>query len=284
MTRDDGWSVAEPGTLRFDDDPIQEAEIRVMGGAVNVIGTDEPVARLEIAAVEGPPLLVSVSGERLVIGYRDLPWQGFLPWLAHRRRRRAVISLSLPRASRVSVGAVGAPVTLSGLAGRVTASSLRGDIRLLGLGGPTRVETVSGAVEAVGLRGPFHCHSVSGPLTMVDGASPSVRAESVGGDLVLDLAGTAPPDVRLTTVSGELVVRVPETAGAAVSASSVSGVLSCRLPGLPLDARGPRSFAGRLGAGSGTISCSSVSGPITLLPRPVPEHERPAASPLRKEV
>lgn len=286
MARNDEWSIAESRTLSFADDPIADAEIRVMGGTVNVVGTDEPVARLEVSAVAGPPLLVRRDGERLVVGYHDLPWQGFLPWLAHRRRRRWVeISLSLPRSCRVTVGAVSAGATLGGLSGPVSVDTITGDVTLVGLSGRLGVDAVSGAVEAVGLRGPFRFQSVSGPLTLVDGVCPSVQADTVSGDLVVDHASAdVPPDIRIGTLSGGIAVRLPEGAGATVSGSTMSGTISCSLPGLRVGPWGARSLAGRVGSGAGTISCSSLSGSMALLRHPGVEHERPAAPSLRKDV
>ncbi|RMI36519.1 DUF4097 family beta strand repeat-containing protein [Streptomyces triticirhizae] len=286
MARNDEWSIAEPETLSFAEDPIAEAEIRVMGGAVNVVATDEPVARLEVASVDGPPLLVRIDGERLVVGYPDLPWQGFLPWLAQRRRRRrAVISLSLPRSCRVTVGAVTAGVTLGGLAGPVSVNAVSGDVTLVGLSGRTGVETVSGPVEALGLRGPLRCHSVSGPLTLADGTGPSVQADTVSGDLLVDHASaTVPPDVRLGSVSGRIALRLREGVGATVSGSTLSGTVTCSLPGLRVGPWGAKSLAGRIGSGAGTISLSSLSGSLALLRHPGVEDERPAPSTLRKEV
>ncbi|KAB8171054.1 hypothetical protein FH609_000820 [Streptomyces sp. 3MP-14] len=286
MARNDEWSIAEPETLSFAEDPIVEAEIRVMGGAVNVVATDEPVARLEVASVDGPPLLVRIDGERLVVGYPDLPWQGFLSWLAHRRRRRqAVISLSLPRSCRVSVGAVTADVTLGGLAGAVSVDAVSGDVTLVGLAGRTGVETVSGPVEALGLRGPLRCHSVSGPLTVADGTGPAVQADTVSGDLLVDHASAAvPPDIRLGSVSGRIALRLPEGVGATVSGSTLSGTVTCSLPGLRVGPWGAKSLAGRIGSGAGTISLSSLSGSLALLRHPGIEAARPAPSTLRKDV
>ncbi|CAM5641347.1 hypothetical protein SCYAM73S_01043 [Streptomyces cyaneofuscatus] len=67
--------------------------VRVVGGTVNVVGTDEPGARLEVSAIEGPPLLVTHEDGRLTVAYEDLPWQDFLRWLDP-RARSAVVSLA----------------------------------------------------------------------------------------------------------------------------------------------------------------------------------------------
>ncbi|WP_228079267.1 DUF4097 family beta strand repeat-containing protein [Streptomyces profundus] len=285
MARNDEWSIAEPSELSFSEDPVQVLEVRVMGGTVNVVGTDEPVARLEVSAVSGPPLLVSLSGERLVVGYRDLPWQGFLPWLSRRRApREAVISLSVPRGCRIALAAVGAEMMISGASGPCEVNTITGDITLVGLSGRVSVESVSGAVAAQSITGPLRFHSVSGDLTALESGGPSLKAESVSGSLVVDIADAAPPpDVRLGTISGELAVRVPEQTNAAISGQTITGAISCAIPGMRVGGWRPRHLSARLGSGAGTISCSSVSGPVVLLPGPAVEASSPPADEARDD-
>ncbi|WP_062206703.1 hypothetical protein [Streptomyces sp. NBRC 109706] len=273
MARNNEWSIAEPRTLSFAEDPVQVLEVRVMGGTVNVVGTDEPAARLEISAVNGPPLLVSLSGERLVVGYRDLPWQGFLPWLSRRRAsREAVISLSVPRGCRVTLAAVGAEMMINGVSGPCDVNTLTGDVTLVGLGGRVSVESVSGAVAAQSVTGPLRFHSVSGDLTALESGGPSLTADSVSGSLVIDIADAAPPpDVRLGTISGELALRVPEQTNATISGHTITGAISCAIPGMRVGGWRARQLSASLGSGAGSISCSSVSGPIVLLPGPAAE-------------
>lgn len=48
------WSVAEPRKLSFDE-PVSELHVRIVDGTVNVVGTEEGPARLEVSRIEGPP-------------------------------------------------------------------------------------------------------------------------------------------------------------------------------------------------------------------------------------
>ena len=73
------WSVAEPQKLSFDD-PVTALHVRIVNGTVNVVGTDEGSARLEVSAMEGPPLQVTQQDGTLTVAYEDLPWKGFLKW------------------------------------------------------------------------------------------------------------------------------------------------------------------------------------------------------------
>ncbi|MEU2823575.1 hypothetical protein ABZ763_15185 [Streptomyces bacillaris] len=281
-------TVAEPQKLAFDD-PVTALQVRVVGGTVNVVGTDEPGARLEVSAVEGPPLLVTYEGGRLTVAYEDLPWQDLLRWLdPGGRRRSAVVSLTVPAAASVEVGVVGAGAVVSGIEGRTDVRGITGDITLVGLSGAVRGDSVSGSLEAQGVTGDLRFHSVAGDLTVVDGAGASVRAESISGDMVLDVEPSAaasdrPTDIRLTTVSGEIAIRLPHPADARVEANTASGAVSNAFEDLRVGGQwGAKKITGTLGAGSGTLKATTVSGSIALLRRPPAEEAAHGAEPTGK--
>ncbi len=39
------WEVSAPQTLTFEEHPVRELRVRLVGGAVNVVGTSDPTAR-----------------------------------------------------------------------------------------------------------------------------------------------------------------------------------------------------------------------------------------------
>ncbi|MFB6906959.1 DUF4097 domain-containing protein [Streptomyces bacillaris] len=281
-------TVAEPQKLAFDD-PVTALQVRVVGGTVNVVGTDEPGARLEVSAVEGPPLLVTYEDGRLTVAYEDLPWQDLLRWLdPGGRRRSAVVSLTVPAAASVEVGVVGAGAVVSGIEGRTDVRGITGDITLVGLSGAVRGDSVSGSLEAQGVTGDLRFHSVAGDLTVADGAGASVRAESISGDMVLDVEPSAaasdrPTDIRLTTVSGEIAIRLPHPADARVEANTASGAVSNAFEDLRVGGQwGAKKITGTLGAGTGTLKATTVSGSIALLRRPPAEDAAHGAEPTGK--
>ncbi|OIJ67006.1 DUF4097 family beta strand repeat-containing protein [Streptomyces mangrovisoli] len=269
------WSVAEPRKLTFDD-PVSELHVRIVSGTVNVVGTDEGSARLEVSALEGPPLRVTQRGGTLTVAYDDLPWKGFLKWLDRKGwRRSAVVSLAVPAQTRVEVGVVGAAAVVSGIDGRAEVKGVTGDTTLVGLTGPVRAETVSGNVEAQALSGDLRFNSVSGDLTVVEGTGSSVKADSVSGSMIVDLdpAGR-PTDISLTSVSGEIAIRLPHPADAQVEANTASGSVSNAFEDLRVSGRwGAKRITGRLGAGNGLLKATTVSGSIALLRRPPGEDE-----------
>ncbi|MGC9440707.1 DUF4097 family beta strand repeat-containing protein [Streptomyces sp. WG5] len=266
------WSVAEPGKLTFDES-VSELQVRIVNGTVNVVGTDEGSARLEVSEIEGPPLIVTHQDGVLTVAYEDLPWKGFLKWLDRKGwRRSAVVSLAVPTGTRVEVGVVSATAVVSGLDGRAEVRGVAGDTTLVSLAGPVRADTVSGNVEAQALSGDLRFNSVSGDLTVVEAGS-SVRADSVSGSMIVDLdpAG-GPTDINLTSVSGEIAIRLPQPADARVEANTASGTVSSAFEDLRVGGQwGAKRITGRLGAGNGRLKATTISGSIALLRRPAGE-------------
>ncbi|MGC5002297.1 DUF4097 family beta strand repeat-containing protein [Streptomyces sp. DT203] len=278
------WAITEPRKLTFDE-PVTSLNVRIVNGTVNVVGTEEPTARLEVSGIEGPPLIVTQQGGTLSVAYEDLPWHNFLKWFDRKEwHRSAVVSLAVPAGSTVEVGVVGAGAFVSGIRGRTDVRGVSGDTTLVGLAGAVRADTVSGNVEAQAVTGNLRFKSVSGDLTVVEGAGASVRADSVSGDMVLDLDPTGKPtDIQLTTVSGEVAIRLPHPADARVEASTASGAVSNGFEDLLVSGQwGAKKITGTLGAGTGTLKATTVSGSIAVLRRPAAEEDPYDAEPTGK--
>ncbi|MDX3225623.1 DUF4097 family beta strand repeat-containing protein [Streptomyces sp. ME19-01-6] len=273
------WSLTEPQKLTFDD-PVSTLQVRVVGGTVNVVGTDTGPARLELAEIDGPPLTVTHEGGTLTVGYDDVPWKGWLKWLDRKGWSRTVhLTLAVPTGTSASVGGVGVGAVLSGLSGRTDVHGVSGDVTLVGLTGPVRADTVSGRVEAQAVTGRLRFNSVSGDLTVIEGSGDSVRADTISGDILLDLAPATAPggaDITLTTVSGEIAIRLPHPADAEVEAHTASGAVSNAFEDLRVTGQwGAKHIAGRLGAGNGRLKATTVSGAIALLRRPPSDDDTP---------
>lgn len=269
------WDVAEPTKLAFDE-PVTTVNVRIVNGTVNVVGTDEGSTRLEVSEIEGPPLVVTRNGATLTVAYPDLPWKGFLQWLDRKgRHRSAVVSLAVPAEATVEVGVVGAHAVVSGVRGSAVVRGVTGDTTLVGLSGAVRADTVSGNLEAQALSGDLRYRSVSGDLTVIAGSGRSVRADSVSGDMVVDIdAAGGPTDIALTTVSGEVAIRLPHPADARVEANTASGAVSNAFEDLRVAGQwGAKQITGTLGAGTGRLKATTVSGSIALLRRPPAEED-----------
>jgi hypothetical protein len=277
---------------------VDTLNVRIVNGAVNVVGTDDGPARVEVTEIEGPPLKVQLRGSTLVVTYEDLSWKGFLKWFDRKStHRHAVVSLAVPQRTRVEVGVVGASAVISGIAGATSVQGVNGDTTLVGLSGPVRANTVAGNVEAQSLSGDLTFNTVSGDLTVVEGSGTAVTSDSVSGNMVLDLDPSAGAQVRLTTVSGEIAIRIPEPGDAEVDAGTATGHVSCAFDELQVSGWGPghwgsKRISGRIGSGAARLTATSVSGAIALLRRPpledspVGPDSRPGGDPtsLRKDI
>lgn len=291
------WHIAGPQKITFEE-PVSGLRVRLVGGTVNVVAAEEGPARLEVTEVDGPPLYVVQEGGTLTVSYEDLPWngaQGFKEWFdtkpwkawsasASGRKaweRSAAVTLTVPAATRVQVAAVDAVSFVSGISGGTDVNGVSGDATLVGLSGPVKAHTVSGSVEAQSVTGDLGFHSVSGGLTVVDGAGVSVRADSVSGDMLIDLdpdpAAPRPVDIALTSVSGQVAIRLPHPADARVEANTATGGVSNAFEGLRVSGQlGAKRITGTLGSGTGTLRATTVSGSIALLRRPQAEADAEA--------
>jgi DUF4097 and DUF4098 domain-containing protein YvlB len=112
-----------------------------------------------------------------------------------------------------------------------------------------------------------------------------VKAETVSGDMVVDLAPCEEPfDVALKTVSGGLAVRLPDPVSAKVHATTASGAISSAFVELGVRGDwGAKDLAGTLGSGDGSVHCTTVSGSVAVLRRPSTPEDAPAAA-ARKDV
>lgn len=170
---------------------------------------------------------------------------------------------------------MGAGAVVSGIKGATTVRGVSGDTTLVRISGPVRADTVSGNLEAQSVTGRLRYNSVSGDLTVIDGSGASVRADSVSGDMVIDIDPAGEPtDIRLNTVSGEVAIRLPHPADALVEANTASGAVSTAFDDLRVSGQwGAKQMTGTLGAGTGTLKATTVSGSIALLRRPPAEEE-----------
>src|SRR6201996_2714988 len=261
------WMVDEPPRIAFDD--VTALRVRTFAGSVAVLATSETPA-LDITSISGQPLKVSHENGVLTISYEDLNWDGLLEWLRP-QNHSADMTVIVPRDCPAQVGVVAATAVVSGVAGRTSVRSVSGAITLDGLGGRVDARTVSGDVEAQDLSGQVSFNSVSGDLTLAGGSLDRLDAKTVSGNVTADVHLGKPGQVRVATVSSDVALRLPAEPDAKVSLRSTSGRVLSEFDCLR-SAHAPvaRSVNGTLGAGSGLISVTTLSGQVTLLKRPEP--------------
>jgi hypothetical protein len=258
------WTIEAPTSLEFDD--VTELRIRLIAGSVAVLATTAKPS-LEVSSIEGDPLSVTYQDGVLTVAHENLNWEGLLKWLRP-QRHAATVTVSVPRKCRAQVGVVSAAAVMSGISARASVRSVSGGITLDGVAGDVDANTVSGAVEAQGINGKLNFNTVSGDLTLADGWLERLDVNGVSGDVTADLDLDPLGGMQVTTVSGEVMVRLPAEADARVNLHSVSGDVRSEFAELRRSsAPASRSVSGSLGAGSGHVSVTTMSGRVMLLRR-----------------
>ena len=237
------WTLDHPDKLTFDE--VRRVLVKVVEGSVSVVGSDDRPT-LELSELSGEPLRVRHEGGALTVDY-ERPWRPWpLAWLVGGvKRRKAVLTLAVPRDCRVELRVVSASLMVGGVHAPVEAHTVSGEITLTGLRGPVEAESVSGPVQASGVTGDLSARTVSGDLTVAEGGGGSVRARTVSGAVAVDLQASGDRDISLS-----------------------SGQVSSAFDQLERDQTPGRYSAwGRLGAGTGRLRAASTSGHVALLRR-----------------
>lgn len=277
------WTIDSPMTHTLDG--IVALKVRIVGGQVNIIPTDDPVT-FEISDIEGEPLEVTQEAGILTIHYRDLTGQGFLDRLKplqltaykNMRSRRATVNLRVPRDCPVEVTTATAPVVAAGLTARTKIRTATGEVTLDEVSGETDLNTADGSASVRGPGGTLGFNSATGQLAVAGGRLSELRAKTVSGSVLVDTDLSASARVRVTTVSGEVALRVPAESSAKVELRAVTGGLDSDFGLDRNNAPARNTLSGKIGMGvePASISVNSVSGRTALLRR---APEVPAAIP-----
>lgn len=269
------WLVSPGQSKVIDVELVRSLKVSLVGGKVDIIGHDEPGARIEVHSVTGKDLKVSIDGDALEIDHPQLRWDNFIEVFASfRGSAKAEISLSVPRDIALKLGVVSADALVAGLRNDAKLNSVSGELVTDDIAGDLDLNTVSGEVSVQRHRGRILAHSVSGDI-VASGAISKFNSDSVTGDVVLDIDGT-PGVIEANTVSGDLTVRIDEGFGASYRINTVSGTL--QFGDSVFKSTLGKGFVHREGELSGSwleLAANSVSGNVTVVRRA--EHAQAAA-------
>jgi Putative adhesin len=258
------WTIDSPRTLELGD--VAVLRVRVVSGSVAVLASQES-ASLDVAGLEGQPLLVTHEAGIVTITYEDLRLDGLIGWL-HPRKHSADVTVTVPAACPTQVGVANAGTTVSGMSAKMTAKSVSGDITLDGVAGSVDAKTVSGNLDARDLDGEIAFNSVSGDLTLAGGTVGQLDARTVSGRVTADIDLRDGGGLRVSTVSGDVAVRLPASSSARVELRSASGRLCSNFAHMgATSTTRPSVIKATLGSGSGSLNVSSMTGDVTLLAR-----------------
>jgi hypothetical protein len=217
------WHVDGPKVI--DLDGVRRLKVALLGGQVDIVGHDDPGARVEVHSVRGRDLKVRFEDGALEIDHPQVRWDDWDGWLEAIRTFRptasADVSIMVPRAIALKLGVVGASALVSGLVTDATISGVSGPLVVDGVRGDLQLNTVGGEITARGHTGRLAAKTVSGDVT-VSGDIPSFTADTVSGEVLADLGGSVQA-VRVNTVGGSVTLRLEAGLAAAYTINSAGG-------------------------------------------------------------
>ena len=257
---------------------VVEAHVRIVGGEVAITAAAAPgPAKVDAKVVEGEPLEVEVDGGVLTVVHEPERWAGGFSGIGTikigsftfgggggRSRHEAVVVLTVPPDTPVTVRTVQGEVMLAGLRAGASITTVSGRITATDVAGDLSVRSVSGVIEAEAVDGPVRANVVSGEVT-VTGRVPRLTGHSVSGELTFDLDTV--PEVSLSTVSGDVLLRLPSDASLHLELSTMSGTLDTAFP---VDGRhDKRRLTGDVGdardGSAPSVSVRTMSGDVAVL-------------------
>jgi Putative adhesin len=274
------WTVDAPTALEFGD--VTEVNVRLMAGTVAVLASvDRP--SLAVSELSGRPLTVSHEDGILTVSYESLSWEGLLGFLKP-RKDSAAVTITVPAECPIQLGVLSASAVVSGLHAGAAVKGMSGDITLDGVIGDVSAETMSGEVAACDIDGGLRFKSMSGGLTLAGGSVGSLEVNTMSGQVTADVSLRATGGIRVSTMSGQVTLRLPADSDANVRLQSASGPVRTDFETLrTVKAPGSHTVSGNVGAGTGHVSVTTMSGTVTLLRRtavhtPVHDPPEPAQS------
>ena len=261
----ESWVVTGPQIIEVED--VRAVRAALVGGWVDVVGRDEPGARIEVHRVEGRPLEVSLEDGELRVGYSFTlgGWEGFLDRLRNVQGTDAAdVHIAVHRDVAAKLGTVTADGLLADVVQGASVSTVSGSIVTDGTHGVLVANAVSGDVALRDHVGDLRAKSVSGTVT-VSGAFAQAAVSTVSGAVTLDASRAA--GISVSTVSGDVTVRVPQGLGVAVAARTVSGRVV--VDGQEVPGEGPIHGSVDIMTGDGAcrLHVKTVSGHLTVLRR-----------------
>lgn len=216
------WLV--DGEKIIDIEMIRKIKVGLIGGQVNIVGHDEPGARVEVHSVRGKALKVTIDGDTLEIDHPQLGWDNFIEvFKSFRGSASTDISIIVPRDVELKFGVVSASALISGLTEDARISTVTGDVVIDNHYGDLELNAVSGEMSVRNHYGRIVAHTVSGDLT-ASGEIMSFTSDGVSGDVFLDIRGI-PDLVRINTVSGDVTTRLEPGVPVQYKINTVSGKL-----------------------------------------------------------
>lgn len=271
------WLVRPGESKVIDLELVRALKVSLIRGQVDIIGHDEPGARVEVHSVAGKDLKITMDGDRLEIDHPQLRWDNFLDvFSSFRGSARADVSVLVPRDVSLKFGVVSSNALISGLRNDARISTVSGDVVIDALVGDLELNSVNGEISVQNHTGRVNAHTVSGDIT-ASGAIRKFSSDAVSGNVYIDVADV-PEEISTNSVSGDTTMRLEGDIGARYRVNTVSGTL--QIDGSTVKGTFGRGFVSTTGSLDGSwvdVSANSVSGDISVIRRQ-PANAGPEAS------
>jgi DUF4097 and DUF4098 domain-containing protein YvlB len=216
------WLV--DGAKVIDVELVRKLKVSLIAGQVDIVGHDEPGARIEVHSVSGKELKISIVDDTLEIDHPQLGWDNWLEvFKSFRGTAKADISIMVPRDIELKLGVVSASGLVSGLNSEASINSVSGDVVIDGINGDIQLNSVSGELSVRNHYGKISAKTISGDIGAT-GELFGFTGDTVSGTVFLDIAGN-PDEVKVSTVSGNVTARLVAGLPAQYKINTVSGRL-----------------------------------------------------------
>ncbi len=273
------WIVF-PGESRvIDVELVRKLKVGLIGGQIDILGHDEPGARVEVHSVSGKELKISIDGDVLEIDHPQIGWDNFLEVFKSfgANSAKAQISVLVPRKIALTFGMVSAGALISGLSTSARLSTVSGELQIESVTGDLDLNSVSGEISVQSHHGAINAHSLSGDITAA-GEITKFTSDTVSGNVFVDAFGKC-DRISTNTVSGSLTARLPASSGTKYVVNTVSGTL--QLDNSVIRGTRGRGFASTT-EGDGNfytdVLANSVSGNVSVVRRAETEPTASASS------
>ncbi len=222
MTTKEQWLVK--GEKIIDIATVRTLKVSLIAGRVDILGHDEPGARIEVHSIRGKALKISVDGDALEIDHPQLNWDNFIEvFKTFRGTANADISVMVPRDVALKFGVISAKALISGLATDAKLSTLTGDIVIDNVSGDLELNAINGEMLVRDHHGGITSKTVSGDVT-ASGEISKFRSDGISGNIFLDIAGF-PSEIKVNTISGDITTRLAWAVPTRYRINTVSGKL-----------------------------------------------------------
>lgn len=252
---------------------VRALKVGLVAGQVDIVGHDEPGARVEVHSVDGKPIKISIEGDTLEVDHPQLNWENFVDVFKYfRGHARADVSILVPRDIELKLGVVSASALVSGLTRGGKLSTVSGEVVIDSSSGSLELNAVSGELSVRNHSGNVGARTVGGDIT-VSGRVEKFSGDTVSGNVMLDLAGT-PDEVRMNTVSGNVTTRLTAGVPAEYRINTVSGRVQLDDTEITGVHGGYTGKYGELHDSWLEFRANTVSGDISVLHAPAHADER----------